>query len=1025
MQSDLDSPPRLNVPPLVQAIVITHHPGDWISQTIESLAAQDYPNVRLSVSVQPGDSTTAAAISASSGRWKVLEAAGGAGWGEQVNLAAKIGDADLLLVMRDDVALQPGALSALVREYLKREAAAAVVGPKLVDWNDPSILMPSGFEADRFGATSTLVRAGDRDQGQHDRAESVFGLSPSCLLLSRTVLEGIGGFDTAIDYFGEGYDLAARVRYAGGHFVLVPAAVARHRGDFVSRVGISETLRGRRHQLRALLTSSPGRELVVSLLGLFVLNIVEFVLALVRLDRETLEIPRAWIWNLLRISTVRNRRRQLAQFAPDIAATRDQVSLARYRGSLRLAESFDRRITERETASERGEETISVVRAAGAAAISAIVLFGARHLLTREIPAIGEFRHVPSEVGTLTAAWWSAWRTGGMGYDGFAPLAYPLLDVIGLATLGSDGLLRAVLIIAPLPLGVLGAWRLFSGSASRSASVVAAALYAASPVPYNAYAGGSWLALLLYGATPWLLGSLIAAMGGQRGFGIHRRRGTATIALAVVAAVLAAFTPMAFVTIVLLVAGITVGSLLGGDFRRIGRLIAAAVVALLVAAALNAPALVDTTAWNDVLSSASTEATAIELLDLISFRTGNIGTLVTGAALLVLGLLPVLVGRGAVFSWSMRSWGIALCTWGLAWTGARGWLPFGMPVLESVLVPAALALAVLGGLAAQVLEGDGSRREARQALLSIATIGACAIALLPLVEGATSGRWELARADLATSFSAVEALEEEGGYRVLWIGDAHVLAAASIQTSNGLAWHTSMDGVGEIDALWGLRNASSTSALGDAVAAGLEGRTSRLGRELSAFGVRYIVVVDQQAPVPEPSRRVAVADNEAATLSAQLDLVRTGVVNPAVVVYENTAWAPLHSGVAAIDISPLRLDDTAPVLTNRNGPDRWEGQTRAARSVYSALEPSDRWTLQVDGTSILGSLAGGVGLTFATEDAIDPTNVSLTYATPTSHRVLVVLQGLGLAALVIARRWAHGRERRGRRRVETVLERAL
>ena len=199
----------------------------------------------------------------------------------------------------------------------------------------------------------------------------------------------------------------------------------------------------------------------------------------------------------------------------------------------------------------------------------------------------------------------------------------------------------------------------------------------------------------------------------------------------------------------------------------------------------------------------------------------------------------------------------------------------------------------------------------------------------------------------------------------------------------------------------------------------------RLGRELSAFGVRYIVVVDQQAPVPEPSRRVAVADNAAATLSAQLDLVRTGVVNPAVVVYENTAWAPLHSGVAAVDISPLRLDDTAPVLTNRTGPDQWQGQTRAARSVYSAVEPSDRWTLRVDGNPVPGEVAGGVGLVFATEDVIDPTNASLTYSTPSSHRLLVVLQGVGLAALVVARRWAYGRERRGRRRVETVLERAL
>ena len=77
---------------------------------------------------------------------------------------------------------------------------------------------------------------------------------------------------------------------------------------------------------------------------------------------------------------------------------------------------------------------------------------------------------------------------------------------------GAEGLARTLLVLVCLPLGVAGAWRLgkLGQQPSRSAGV-AAAVYLANPLPYNALANGSWRGLAAYAAAPWLLRRLALA----------------------------------------------------------------------------------------------------------------------------------------------------------------------------------------------------------------------------------------------------------------------------------------------------------------------------------------------------------------------------------------------------------------------------------------------------------------------------------------------------------------------------------
>ena len=298
-------------------------------------------------------------------------------------------------------------------------------------------------------------------------------------------------------------------------------------------------------------------------------------------------------------------------------------------------------------------------------------------------------------------------------------------------------------------------------------------------------------------------------------------------------------------------------------------------------------------------------------------------------------------------------------------------------------------------------------------------IGA-AVATVPLLDVASTGRWELARVDLSTTLSSIEPEADDGTYRVLWIGDAHVLGAASVPTSNDLAWATSLDGTPDVRALWGGLDTGATALLGDVVDAGIDGRNTRLGRQLAEFGVRFIVVVDQQAPVPEVSRRNVVTDVEAAALNGQLDLVRDGVVNPAVTIYRNTAWAPVHSAVAPANLDPLRIEDAEPAVIERIGHDVFRGQTRDGRDIFASWDPSLPWVFSVDGQVAPRIDAGNTGIGFETA-ATPSTEAEFVFMTPALHRIIIGVQAIFWVLLFVGRRFLFSSERRQSRAELAIL----
>lgn len=180
-------------PPVVCSMVV-RAPGEWFSEVLHALAAQDYPNVQtLFFVIDDGGATDVAAkIQAVLPAAIVRMVEGNPGWGPVQNQVLRLveGDAGFFCFLHDDVALEPGTISALIEEMFRSNAG--LVGPKLVEWTDPRVLLEVGVGVDRLGERVSAVDPGEIDQEQHDAVRDVFTLPSACLLIRADLFRELG-----------------------------------------------------------------------------------------------------------------------------------------------------------------------------------------------------------------------------------------------------------------------------------------------------------------------------------------------------------------------------------------------------------------------------------------------------------------------------------------------------------------------------------------------------------------------------------------------------------------------------------------------------------------------------------------------------------------------------------------------------------------------------------------------------------------------------------------------------------------
>ena len=129
-------------------------------------------------------------------------------------------------LLHDDVVPERGALEALLSCAAARPDAA-LLGPAIVDADDPRRLLELGLTVDGAGRRRTGVEPGELDQGQHDAVREVLAVSTAGALVRRDVWDALGGLDPTLPPGCDDIDLGWRVCAAGSRVLAVPAARVR------------------------------------------------------------------------------------------------------------------------------------------------------------------------------------------------------------------------------------------------------------------------------------------------------------------------------------------------------------------------------------------------------------------------------------------------------------------------------------------------------------------------------------------------------------------------------------------------------------------------------------------------------------------------------------------------------------------------------------------------------------------------------------------------------------------------------
>ena len=954
--------------PSVLVVLVVRDAGGWLRESLAALAAQTYPRLAVLAvdlgSVDGSDDLLHKALG--EGRVVRLSSEEGlAGALEAVTALPPAAEADFLLLMHDDAAPDPDAITRLVEAAVGIPGLdrVGVVGAKIVDWDEPRLLLDVGRSSDLFGHPYSPLQPGEIDQGQFDRVLEVLSVSSCTMLIARSLWQAAGLFDDRLRASHEELDFCWRARLKGARVLMTPLARVRHRST--SPAGdppISGPHSVRFDEDRAALAAMLKNYSLLTLVWVLPLALVLggmrlLYLTLSRRFEEAYDLLSAWGWNIAHLpGTLRLRRRaQKRRRVKDRSIRRFMES-----GGLRLPRWFataeqilgeqraideedegspvSRRLRDR-TASLVGTHPVIVASFLGlvVGAIAARFLVGPEPLMGGVLPAF------PAKASGFFAELVSAYRTTELG--GTLPASPALGALGGLSTLllGSTPLAQKVVIVGAPALAAALTYRAVMRLTGRPApSVVAAACYTTSALMFWAFSQGRIDLLIGLAVLPAVAERLEVAFGpDEPPDGRWRFIAGSGVTLAVVIA----FMPGIVLAVIVLVAV----QLVAGTER--GRGLILTLEAFGIAVVLLFP-FIPTLVAGGGQAFGSLVGT-IDVADLVRLALGGgPGTWVV-AFFLPLAAIVAFSLTGAEFRGrALRAMLATLAGLSLAWLSSARYLPSSLANASAYAAVAAVGMALMVGYGlASVMRGLG--RESfgmRQILTALLTLVLGAGLVLQAITAMVGG-WAIGGTDRIPAAWAVVESGARGDFRVLWVGadtdmpfsppggDPDAVAPAG---SASLRWAlTDRGGPTALDTGRPLAG-SGPDALADTLNEILSGTTRHGGALLAPFAVRFVVADERSLP-----------PRAAARLDTQLDLDLVPAAG--LVIYRNAAQIPPAAIVDAegaigqrilsgskLDTAFLGGSTTFPMTAVEGG---WNGPPRDGLAAIST-EFDGSWTIE-------------------------------------------------------------------------------
>lgn len=635
---------------MVTALLVTHEGARWLPAVLDGLSGQTRPVDRV-LAVDTGSTDETLALLATSPLIeRVMELPDSTSFGDAVRqglteLPCTETDEWIWLV-HDDANPATDALQHLL-DAADEDPTADVLGPKLREWPSLRRLLELGVTITGTGHRETGLERGEYDQGQHDTVRHVLAVNTAGMLVRRSVLEKLGGFDDELPLFGNDLDFGWRAARAGHRTIVVPQAVlfhaeAAHRGQRRTPL-VQESARAaeRRAALWTLLANGDGRWLPVQavrlLLGSMLRAIGLLLVRDVRSARAEMSALASVYGSPGRLRQARQARQEQATVAfKEVRPLLAPWWLAYRHGLDAVANFFAAATLQAQDVAERrraanlaadvGEERPSHrsgVRAQGwgshdsrsddetdlaadngwvvqlftnpvALGLSVFLIFVA--VATRDAwgaVAGGALPPAPAGVGDWWRLYTEDWHPLESGTNVPAPAYLPVLALFGSLLGGGAQAAMNVLMVVAFPVALWGAWRLLRVAGHLATPLGAprwllgwgAMVYALVPATSGAWGEGRYGVVMATALLPWLAHAALGLADPH-----PDRRWRAGWRSGLLLALVTAFAPVAWplaalLTLVLLLVGI---GLVGPSLRQ-WSVLGPAVAALATAGVLLLP----------------------------------------------------------------------------------------------------------------------------------------------------------------------------------------------------------------------------------------------------------------------------------------------------------------------------------------------------------------------------------------------------------------------------------------------------
>jgi len=215
--------------PRVTVVIPNWNGARWLERCLRSLQAQEGADCEIVVVDNGSTDDSLEIVRRHCPEARCLELKKNAGFAAAVNAGILAARGELVALLNNDTAVEPGWLAALVAA-MDRHPEVALAASRMLQDAQRDLLDGAGDALNWYGIPSK-IGYGEPNGAPYDAEREVFGACAGAALYRRSLFAEIGLFEESFLAYIEDVGVSFRARLVGHHCIYVPAAVVYHVGS--------------------------------------------------------------------------------------------------------------------------------------------------------------------------------------------------------------------------------------------------------------------------------------------------------------------------------------------------------------------------------------------------------------------------------------------------------------------------------------------------------------------------------------------------------------------------------------------------------------------------------------------------------------------------------------------------------------------------------------------------------------------------------------------------------------------------